>query len=261
MEQSQEFIQFMHRLADASDLVTQQYFREEIGVENKLEDSFDPVTIADKAAERAIRSLIEQHYPDHGIIGEEYGSVRADADYVWVLDPIDGTRAYISGLPIWGTLIGLLHKGKASVGMMSQPHTRERFFGDGTRSFLRYGDKTRPLKTRACIALSEASMFTTSPALFNEQERPAYDHLEAQVRMPRYGTDCYGYAMVAAGQCDLVVESGLQIYDIAALIPIVHGAGGIITNWQGDAADQGGQILACGDKNLHQTVLRGLQIS
>lgn len=258
MEQSQEFLQFMHRLADASDRVTHQHFRNEIGVENKEVGSFDPVTVADRGAEEVIRALIEEHYPAHGIIGEEYGSIRTDAEYVWVLDPIDGTRAYISGLPIWGTLIGLLHQEKASFGMMSQPHTKERFFGDGKQSFIRYGEHVRPLITRPCDAIDNATMFTTSPALFDDRERPLYDRVEAQVRMPRYGTDCYGYAMIAAGQCDLVIESGLQIYDIAALIPIVHGAGGIITDWQGGSAEQGGQILACGDKQLHTSILRQL---
>ena len=252
-------LQFVDELADTAANSIMPHFRATLSVESKGTSGFDPVTIADRAAETAMRRLINEKYPDHGIIGEEHGNERADADYVWVLDPIDGTRAFITGLPSWGTLIGLLHKGEPVFGMMAQAFTRERFWGDGSNAWYRGPDgKTVPLSTRACAALSDAALFTTTPALFKGAERTAYDRVEAAVRLPRYGFDCYAYCMVAAGHADIVIEAGLKPYDVVALIPIVTGAGGRFTSWEGGTAASGGRIVAAGDKRLHDAVLEML---
>lgn len=258
MAKFEEYIEFMHDLADASDSVTLEYFRNCESVENKDESGFDPVTAADRKCEEAIRSLIEAKYPDHGIIGEEFGGVRKDSEFVWVLDPIDGTRAFISGIPLWGTLIGLTQSGRSVAGMMSQPFTRERFFGDYSGAYRQHDGNVTPLRTRSCEKLDEAVLFTTSPTLFDSSEYQTFKKIESSVRMFRFGTDCYGYAMLAAGLADLVIESGLKQYDIAALIPIVEGAGGIVTDWQGNRPDHGGQVIACGDSILHDITIQEL---
>ncbi len=250
-------LQFVDELADAAADSIMPHFRAAPSVESKGTTGFDPVTIADRNAETAMRRLINEKYPDHGIVGEEHGSERADADYVWVLDPIDGTRAFITGLPVWGTLIGLLHKGEPVFGMMAQAFTRERYWGDGTQAWYRGPDgKTAPIRTRACAELGDAALFTTTPALFKGAERPAYDRVEAAVKLARYGTDCYAYCMVAAGHADLVIEAGLKPYDIVALIPIVTGAGGQVTDWHGGSAANGGQIVASGDTRVHDAALK-----
>jgi histidinol phosphatase-like enzyme (inositol monophosphatase family) len=247
---------FLDELADVSGHAILPLFRSRLEVDNKLaQGQFDPVTAADRAAETAMRTLIGARFPEHGILGEEFGSERTDAEYVWVLDPIDGTRAFISGLPVWGTLIGLKHAGKPVLGMMHQPFTRERFAGDGRSAWYRGPDGDRDLKTRNCADLSGAILFCTTPALFKGDDRTAYDRVEARVRLARYGTDCYAYAMVAAGHVDVVIEAGLQPYDIVALIPVIEGAGGIVTNWTGGSAADGGRVVASGDARLHDQVL------
>ena len=249
---------FMSRLADAASDSIMPHFRAAASVEDKGAGRFDPVTIADRAAEEAMRTLINAAYPHHGIVGEEFGSERADAEFVWVLDPIDGTRAFITGLPVWGTLIGLTQGGKPILGMMAQPFTGERFAGDGTRAWYTGPGGGTPLRTRPCASLNVASLFTTTPTLFKGAERAAYDRVETAVRLPRYGCDCYAYCMVAAGHADVVVEAGLQPYDIVALIPILEGAGGRVTNWEGGSAANGGRVVASGDKRLHEKVLAKL---
>ena len=252
-------IGFLDELADASAAEILPLFRTRLDVENKLLDQrFDPVTAADRAAEVAMRRLITSRYPDHGILGEEFGSERTDARHVWVLDPIDGTRAFISGLPVWGTLIGLTEAGKPVLGMMHQPFTRERYAGDTRRAWYRGPDGDRPLTTRDCRDLAAAVLFTTTPALFAGPDRSAYDRVEAQVRLARYGTDCYGYCMVAAGHVDLVIEAGLQPYDIVALIPIIEGAGGVVTSWTGGSAAGGGRVVASANPHLHDKALAAL---
>lgn len=249
---------FLDRLADAATAAIMPHFRNATAVENKKEGAFDPVTAADRNAEAAMRQLINKAWPDHGIIGEEYGAEREGADCVWVLDPIDGTRSFIGGIPLWGILIGLLVEGRPALGMMAQPFTGERFAGDTRRAWYSRGDARSPLKARACPALSDAILFTTTPVLFKGTDRTAYDRVESTVRMARYGTDCYGYCMVAAGNADLVIESGLQPYDVVALIPIIEGAGGRMTDWQGGSAASGGRVIAAGDPRLHQAALTGL---
>jgi len=248
---------FLDELADLSARAILPLFRSQLAVDNKLfGQQFDPVTAADRAAEAVMRERILARFPDHGILGEEYGNERIEAYLVWVLDPIDGTRAFISGLPTWGTLIGLRQAGKAIIGVMNQPFTGERFAGDTVRAWYRGPDGSRDLKTRACATIEEAVLLTTTPALFHGAERAVYDRIEARVRLARYGTDCYGYAMVASGQADVVIEAGLKPYDIVALIPIIEGAGGIITTWTGGSAADGGNVLACGDARLHDTLLK-----
>ena len=259
MGQYEPYLQFMHKLADASDLVTLKYFRTNSAVENKVELGFDPVTEADRESERVICDLITHEFPNHGIIGEEHGSINETAEFVWVIDPIDGTRSYVSGIPAWGTLIGLQHKDQPVAGLMSQPFTKERFFGEKAGSFLQYKGVQKSLNTRNCRSISEAVLLNTTPALFDKKERPKFEKVEKQVRLIRYGTDCYGYAMLASGHADLVIESSMKIHDIFALIPIVEGAGGIVTDWQGNSASNGGQILACGDKRLHEALIIELQ--
>ena len=251
-----ELEEFAGRLADAASDSIMPHFRAALSVESKGSAGFDPVTIADRNAEGAMRRLINQAYPEHGIVGEEHGNEHPDADFVWVLDPIDGTRSFITGLPVWGTLIGLLHKGTPLFGMMAQAFTRERYWGDGQRAWYRgSGGEASPLRTRACATLADAALFTTTPALFKGAERAAYDGVEAAVRLARYGTDCYAYCMVAAGHADLVIEAGLKPYDIVALIPIITGAGGQVTTWDGGSAASGGRILASGDRRVHEAVL------
>src|SRR5579863_9505201 len=217
-----DFAAFVERLAQVSSDVITPFFRSALRAEDKSKGGvFDPVTEADRAAEVAMRRLIGQTFPAHGVIGEEYGQDRPDAEYVWVLDPIDGTKSFISGLPTWGTLIGLMHYGRPVYGMMAQPFTRERFYGDGARAKLRtlalaHGDSangewtTRTLRTRACASLAEATLMTTSPLLFNDAtDRAAYAGVESKVRLPRYGGDCYAYCALAAGFIDLVIETNL----------------------------------------------------
>jgi myo-inositol-1(or 4)-monophosphatase len=249
-------IGFMQRLADAAAAQTLPLFRSAAMVENKDMDGFDPVTAADKQAEAAIRELIEAEFPDHGIIGEEYGATHPNASHVWIIDPIDGTRAFISGLPVWGTLVGLKIDGAARMGFMSQPYTGEFFVADGEKSqLLREGREPVRLATRKHHTVSEATLFTTTPALFTSAVRDAYDRLEGKVRLARYGCDCYAFAMLASGFADIVVEGGLKTYDIAALIPLIEQAGGVVTTWDGGNAVQGGDVVAAATPELHAAVL------
>ena len=202
-----------------------------------------------------MRQLIKRTFPSHGIVGEEFGAERADADYVWVLDPIDGTKAFIAGLPTWGTLIGLSRNGRPVYGMMHQPFTGERFSGDGGSARFHGPGGERILRTRRCASLKEAVLATTSPKLFSGESLRAYDRVESVARLARYGCDCYAYCMLAAGHLDLVVESGLKPHDIVALIPIIEGAGGIVTAWDGGSAAGGGSIVAAGDRRVHAAAI------
>ena len=249
---------FLNRLAEAASDSIMPHFRARIAVENKASGSFDPVTAADRDAEAAMRRLIAATFPEHGVVGEEYGPDRPDAEFVWVLDPIDGTRSFIMGMPIWGTLIGLLHDGKPVLGMMAQPFTGERFAGDGRRAWYSGPGGSSDLAARPCPRLADAALFTTTPFLFKGADRDAYDRVEGAVRLARYGSDCYGYCMVAAGNADVVVECGLQDFDVIALIPIIEGAGGRFTDWQGGSAARGGRIVATGAPALHDKVLERL---
>lgn len=255
-----DFAAFVDKLAAASGEIILPFFRTSLGVENKGgAGGFDPVTAADRAAEAAMRALIKQHFPEHGIVGEEFGAEREDAEYVWLLDPIDGTKSFIAGMLAWGTLIALTRFGEPVFGMMHQPFTRERFTGD--RQAARYygpaGD--RDLRTRPCAALSDAILFTTSPLLMKKKDRDAFGSIEAKVRLSRYGGDCYAYCMLAAGHIDLVIETELKAHDVVPLIPIIAGAGGVVTAWDGGAPEAGGRIVAAGDARVHKAALAMLQ--
>lgn len=250
---------FFDRLADAASAAIMPHFRTELAVENKLKGAFDPVTVADKAGEVAMRELITATYPDHGILGEEFGNTGLDRERVWVLDPVDGTRSFIAGIPLWGTLIGLRTEGRATQGMMAQPFTGERFYGDGASALYSGPGGERVLRTRPCADISEAILFTTSLKPFSDAERETYLAVEQRAKLARYSADCYAYCMVAAGQVDVVIEAGLQPYDVTAVIPIIEGAGGAITSWTGGSATDGGNVVASGDRRLHDQVLKLLE--
>jgi myo-inositol-1(or 4)-monophosphatase len=255
-----DFAAFVDQLATASGDAILPFFRTSLGVEDKGSAAgFDPVTAADRAAENAMRSLIKQNFPAHGIVGEEYGNERVNAEYVWVLDPIDGTKSFITGMPAWGSLIALTRNGEPVYGMMHQPFIRERFAGDGGAAQYRGPAGARALNVRPCAALSDAMLFTTSPRLMNAPDGAAFHRVEQAVKLSRYGGDCYAYCMLAAGHVDLVIETGLKPHDIVALIPIVHGAGGIVSNWEGESAVAGGRVVAAGDKRVHAAALKLLK--
>lgn len=247
---------FMLRIAAAAAGETLPRFRMAgLVSDNKYAVGFDPVTEADREAERAIRALIRETFPGHGVVGEEFGVENGGSRHVWVIDPVDGTRSFISGIPLWGTLVGLLEDGDAVAGMMSQPFTGELFYADAGGAHYDGPGGARALSVRPTRALGEATLCTTTPALFGGGKRAAYDRLEREVRLARYGTDCYAYAMLAGGTVDLVVEAGLQPYDIVALVPIIEKAGGVITTWDGGPAEKAGDIVAAATPELHQAAL------
>jgi len=252
-----DFTAFIGRLATASGETILPFFRTSLSIDNKsTSQDFDPVTEADRAAEAVMRRLIKASFPQHGIVGEEFGNEREDAEYVWVLDPIDGTKSFIAGFPLWGTLIALLHKGTPVFGMMHQPFIGERFSGDSGSAHYHGPSGERKLAVRRCATLKEATSYTTSPLLMNAADRAAFARVEDAVRLTRYGGDCYSYCMLAAGHLDLVIETELKAYDIAALIPIITGAGGIVTTWEGKPAQGGGRIIAAGDPRVHEAALK-----
>jgi myo-inositol-1(or 4)-monophosphatase len=254
-----DFASFVDQLATVSGETILPFFRTTLVVENKKAGGFDPVTAADRAAEQAMRVLIRRTFPEQGILGEEYGSERTDAEYVWVLDPIDGTKSFIAGMVAWGTLIGLMRFGEPVFGMMHQPFTRERFSGDGGAARYRGPAGNRDLHVRECANFSDALLFTTSPLLMNEADRAAFGKVEKAVRLSRYGGDCYAYCMLAAGLIDLIIETEIKPYDIVPLIPIIAGAGGIVTTWENGAAQDGGRIIVAGDARVHRAALEILQ--
>jgi histidinol phosphatase-like enzyme (inositol monophosphatase family) len=241
---------FLVELNRAAALAILPLFRADHGLIDKGgAKGFDPVTEADKGAERAIRALISQRYPDHGVIGEEYGEDRPDAEWVWVLDPVDGTRAFIAGLPVWTTLIGLRHNGTPVLGSIGQPFLDEIYIGHAGGSRLMARGESRPLKVRPCSGLSGALIATTDPAIFRGPERDAWEAVRAAARLARLGCDAYAYAMVAAGTIDLVVETRLKAWDIDAAIPVIAGAGGFTTDWTGAPVGAfGGRVAIAGDQ-------------
>ncbi|SFI50828.1 histidinol-phosphatase [Nitrosomonas sp. Nm34] len=248
---------FLHRLADIADAETMPRYRTELAVDTKFNegDTFDPVTEADREAEISIRAAIEAEYPDHAILGEELGQT-GNGSFRWVLDPVDGTRPFICGLPVWGTLIGLTVDGRAEMGMMSQPFIGERFWADVEGAWYERAGKRQRLFTRNVGALSEAILHTTSPEDYHGDLKQGFDRLAASVRMTRYGGECYALAMLAAGRIDLAVEPSLQPYDIVALIPIIEKAGGVVTRLDGKRAEEGGSVLVSATPTLHFEALR-----
>lgn len=249
---------FAVELARVAARASLPFFRTELAEINKAgPGAFDPVTEGDRAAERALREAIKARYPDHGIIGEEYGEDRPDADNVWILDPIDGTRAFISGLPLWTTLIGLRQKGVPTIGVVGQPYIGEIFVGGPSGARLILGDGTETaISTRPCAGLDQAVAATTDADIFQGADREGWERLKTSVRLARYGCDAYAYAMLAAGRIDIVAESELKVWDWSALMPLVKAAGGAFTSWDGglpSASD--GRVLAVGDARLTQPAL------
>jgi histidinol phosphatase-like enzyme (inositol monophosphatase family) len=248
-----------HALADKSGAVILPHFRTDGAVDHKGGDLFDPVTKADRDAETAIREGLAQAYPSHGILGEEFGATATDAEYCWIIDPIDGTRAFILGLPLWGTLIGLTRAGLPLLGLMDQPFTRERFWSGETESFFGHDGATKTMRTRPCGELGQALLATTSTDFFtSEEEHRRFGALSSAVRLRRFGGDCYNYCLLAMGHIDLVVEAGLKPFDILPLIPIVDRAGGIVTSWEGADPREGGRIVAAGDRRAHAAAVKML---
>ena len=260
-ERVQQLDAFILRLGAAAAEVILPLFRAENGLENKAARGFDPVTRADRDAEAAIRREIAARFPEHGVIGEEHGEDRPDAEFVWVLDPGDGTRAFIAGLPVWTTLIGLRFQGSPVLGLIAQPYLREFYVGTpvyGSRLVTPDGEQR--LEVRPCPALTEAVLMTTDPELFGPAEAAAFAQVRAAARLTRLGCDGYAYAMVAGGWVDLVAESGLQAWDAEALVPVIEGAGGLVCDWRGERLGRnGGQIAAAGDPRVLREALVALR--
>ncbi|MGB7204910.1 MAG: inositol monophosphatase family protein [Anderseniella sp.] len=255
-----EHLEFAIELAQAAGQVILPAFRNGLEIDNKLQSGFDPVTEADRDAETAIRTLIEQKYPDHGIIGEEHGIKKSDSDFNWILDPIDGTRSFISGTPTWMTLIALCYKGEPVAGVACQPFTGEIFAGTTAGSFLLHNDKRQPLTCTSRSSLAEVLAGTTAQHLFiRHGHHQRLENLTQAVRHIRFDADAYFHCMVAAGQLGISLDTGLQCYDIAALMPIVQGAGGIVTTWDGGNAANGGDILVSANADLHQQAMQLLK--
>jgi len=246
---------FADTLADAARNAILPFFRAPHVVDNKSDKIFDPVTEADRACEQRMRQLIEAGFPDHAIYGEEFGEKAGSSGYQWILDPIDGTRAFVAGLPTWGVLIGLYYEGAPLIGVMDQPYLDERYRGspDGANSTIR--GVTKALNTRACVTMNDATLSTTDPTLFVAEEIAAFKRVRNASKVVRYGFDCYAYCMLASGYMDCVVESGLKPFDIAALIPIVTGAGGGVCAWDGASAAQGRRVLAYGDPRTRDAAI------
>jgi myo-inositol-1(or 4)-monophosphatase len=238
-------------LAQLAGDIAKAHFRKAIKIANKDADGFDPVTNADRAIEQVLRGTILRRYPGHGLVAEEEGTTESVSAYTWYVDPIDGTRSFMLGSPLWGTLVGLCYHGKPLFGLLAQPVLEEVFLGTTSASWLIKPESRSRLKARQCTALGEAALVSTHPDLFDGPGAAAFGALAAQCLLYRYGGDCYNYAMLAAGFVDLVVEDQLKPYDIVPLIPILEGAGCVVTNWQGEPALGGGKVLAAATPELH----------
>jgi inositol-phosphate phosphatase/L-galactose 1-phosphate phosphatase/histidinol-phosphatase len=246
------FLAFAQRLADAAGEVIRPYFRKPLAVDDKADLS--PVTAADRQAEEIMRALIKAHYPEHGILGEEFGRVRDDAEYVWVLDPIDGTKSFISGVPLFGTLIALTRDRRPIIGIIDQPISRERWVGAvGCPTTL----NGAAIRCRPCPTLGAATLFATTPDMFDGQDAASFARVSAAVKLTRFGADCYAYGLVATGFVDLVLEANLKPYDFCAMVPIVQGAGGVATDWRGGSLGlaSDGRLLVAGDRRAHDAAL------
>ncbi|WP_171122375.1 MULTISPECIES: histidinol-phosphatase [unclassified Ruegeria] len=253
-------LEVAEEMADAAREAILPYFRQSnLETSNKLSGGFDPVTIADREAEKAMREVLARHRPDDGIFGEEFGQVQGSTGRTWVLDPIDGTRGFISGTPTWGVLIALSGQDGPTMGVIDQPYIGERFLGSADIAQAVGPTGTMQLSTRSTRTLDEAILFTTFPEVGSLQDRAGFEAVAQHVRLTRYGMDCYAYALLAAGQVDLVIESGLNAYDIQAPIAVIQAAGGIVTDWQGGAAHNGGRALAAANADVHAAALEILR--
>lgn len=247
-----EIVATAHELADAARVETLRHFRAHgLSADTKEIDRFDPVTVADRAAEQAMRAILAKRRPDDAVLGEEFGATSGTSGLTWVLDPIDGTRGYLSGTPTWGVLISLADTNGPVFGIIDQPYIGERFVGGLGLSEVTGPTGRSALRARPPRPLSEAILFSTFPEVGTPEEGAAFRRVVPKARLTRYGMDCYGYALIAAGQIDLVIEAGLQPYDVQAPIAVIEAAGGIITDWQGRPAPQGGRILAAANAGVH----------
>ncbi|WP_226781772.1 inositol monophosphatase family protein [Oceaniglobus trochenteri] len=247
-------------MADAARPETLRYFRaNDLLTDNKASAGFDPVTEGDRAAERAMRDILALRRPDDAIMGEEYGMTPGTSGLTWVLDPIDGTRGFLSGTPTWGVLIAVGDDDGPKLGVIDQPYIGERFVGGFGEAWSEGPQGHRPLACRTYRPLSEAILFTTFPEVGSDGEGAAFRRVSARARLTRYGTDCYAYALVAAGQIDLVIEAGLHAYDVQAPIAVIEAAGGIVTDWTGGPVHQGGRVLAAANRDIHAEALALLQ--
>lgn len=251
-----DLIETAHALADAAREATLQYFRAPgLSADNKEASHFDPVTIADKLSEERMRAILAARRPDDAILGEEYGRAEGTSGLTWVLDPIDGTRGFLSGTPTWGVLISVADANGPIYGLIDQPYIGERFEGGLGVSKMQGPRGISALKTRGARSLSEAILFSTFPEVGTRDEYDAFRRVAGAAKLVRYGMDCYGYALVAAGQIDLVIEAGLQAYDIQAPIAVIEAAGGVVTDWQGNPCHAGGQVLAAANREIHAEAL------
>ena len=253
-------ISLAHRLAEAGGKEALAHFRSpSLASDNKdATGGFDPVTVADRASERAIREILAVERPDDAIIGEEEANVTGTSGLSWIIDPIDGTRSFIAGMPVWGVLVGLDDGAEGRIGVIEQPYIGERFAGSTwTGQAEQITARGRgPITVRPCERLGDATLFTTDPDLFpSAEETERFRDVRARVRLTRYGTDCYAYGLLAMGQCDLIIEAGLQSFDIAAPAALIRAAGGIVTDWQGGDPRWGGHVLAAGDPRVHAAAL------
>lgn len=247
-----EYAQFAEQLADKAREVSLRYFRQQLDIDIKSDES--PVTIADRETEQCIRGLIEKHYPEHGFFGEESGADNSRNRFTWVIDPIDGTKSFVAGMPLYGTLIALLEDGKPVVGVVDMPAMNERWTGINGQPTLFNGE---PVQSKVSSELNQVIWYTTSPAYFAGADHAPFATLEAQLPACRFGIDCYAFGLVASGFVDLVIETQLKPYDYLALVPVIEGAGGRVTDWQGEplGLDSCGQVIACADQALHDKVL------
>jgi histidinol phosphatase-like enzyme (inositol monophosphatase family) len=254
--EAQDLISTAAELAAAARLATLQHFRSDgLTADNKEVARFDPVTVADRLSETRMREILARRRPQDGILGEEFAPVMGTSGLTWVLDPIDGTRGYLSGTPTWGVLISVRDETGPIYGLIDQPYIQERFEGGLGRAEVNGPMGHRPLKTRAARPLSDAILFTTFPEVGTPEEGAAFRRVAPKARLVRYGMDCYAYALIAAGQIDLVIEAGLQAYDVQAPIAVIEAAGGIVTDWQGRPCPQGGRVLAAANAEIHAEAL------
>lgn len=249
---------FALELAHTAGGIAQAYFRSNFAVDNKDAGGFDPVTSADHAIENVLREAIQSAYPDHGIVAEEFGNKDAAAEYCWYIDPIDGTRAFLMGSPLWGTLVGLTHEGRPVFGLLAQPVLEELYFGSPGGSWLIASSKRTRLRSSGCRELGRARLASTHPRMFKGGEQAAFERLAASCLLDRYGGDCYNYAMLAAGFADLVVESGLKPFDIVPLVPLLEHAGCVVSSWSGGTVLAGGNVVAAASAELHAAALATL---
>lgn len=251
-----QLLETAQHLADAASKISLRHFRTRgLIADNKAAAGFDPVTVADRGAEEAMREVLARLRPRDSILGEEFPEVHGTSGLTWILDPIDGTRGFMSGTPTWGTLIALCKEDGPLLGLIDQPHVGERFIGTPEGAHLDHRGVTSKLEVSATTALQDAILFSTFPEIGTAEERAAFERVAGQVQLVRYGMDCYAYGLLALGQIDLVIEAGLNAYDIAAPVAVIEAAGGVITNWEGEPVWKGGRAVAAATPELHAAAL------